>query len=73
MVKRIKQKRFKKFDVLVPKVEDISDISKIIIFVDKIKDELKIAKYLWLLLSESIYKKEDQIIEIFLSNWKFFR
>lgn len=28
------------------------------------------AKYLWLLLPEFMHKKRDQIIQIFLSNWK---
>lgn len=32
------------------------------IFVNKIKDKLKIAKYLQLLLLEFIYKEKDQII-----------
>ena len=38
------------------------------IFVDKIEDGLKMAEYLRSLLSESIRKKGDQIIQAFLSN-----
>lgn len=42
MVKKIKQKDFKEFDVLVSYTRKISDIFEIIIFVNIIKDEFKI-------------------------------
>lgn len=46
MVKQIKQRRFKKLDVLVPQAGGgILDIPKTIIFIDKIEDRLKMAKY----------------------------
>lgn len=38
------------------------------IFVDKIKDELKMVYFLQLLLSKLIRKKRDQIIQKILSN-----
>lgn len=44
------------------------DIPKTIIFIDKIEDRLKIAKYLWSLLFESMHKKRNQIIWTFSSN-----
>ncbi len=68
MAKKIKQRRFKKLDVLVSQAESISNIPKTMILIHKIKDELKMAKYLQLLLLESLHKKRDQIIQIFLSN-----
>ena len=37
-------------------------------FIDKIEDKLKMTDYLRSLLLESIHKKRDQIIQIFLSN-----
>ncbi len=43
IVKEIKQKSFKKQDVLVPQIRGISDIPKTIIFVDKIDDGIKMA------------------------------
>lgn len=46
MVKEIKQKDFKKFDVLVLQNKSILDIFKTIVFVDKIEDELQIIQYL---------------------------
>ena len=57
MIKEIKQRGFKKLEVLVPQVEGISDIPKTMIFVDKIEDGLKIVEYLRSLLPESIRKK----------------
>lgn len=42
MIKKIKEKYFKKLDVLIPKIEKILKISKIMIFVDKIENKIKI-------------------------------
>ena len=43
MMKKIKQKGFKEFNVLVPQTGGILDIPKTMIFVDKIEDEIKMA------------------------------
>lgn len=42
MVKKIKQKGFKKLNILVLQIERILDIPKTIIFIDKIENWLKI-------------------------------
>ena len=73
MVKKIKQKVFKKLDIFVPQTRGTLDISKTMIFVDKIEDRLKMVRYLQLLLLESIWKKGDQIIFTFSSNQEPFR
>lgn len=62
MVKEIKEKGFKGLDVLVPQIREISDIPKTMIFVDKIKDGVKMSQYLRSLLPESMRKKGHQII-----------
>ena len=46
MVKKIKEKDFKELDVLMPQTGMISNIPKIMIFIDKIKDVIKMAQYL---------------------------
>lgn len=43
IVKEIKEKNFKKLDLLILQIEKILDISKIIIFVDKIENGVKMA------------------------------
>lgn len=48
----------------------ISDIPKTMIFIDKIENGFKMAKYFWSLLPKSMRKKRDQIIRIFSSNWE---
>ena len=62
MVKKIKKKRFKKLDILVPQIGEISNIPKTMIFVDKIENEVKIEQYLQSFLSKSMLKKGHQII-----------
>lgn len=44
IIKKIKQKHFKELNVLVPQAQDISNIPKTIIFIDKIENKLKIAQ-----------------------------
>lgn len=63
----MKQKDFKVIDILVAQSEKIL-VPWIMIFVNKIDDELKIIQYLQLLLSESMYKKRAQIILTFSSH-----
>lgn len=46
MVKEIKQKDFKKLNILVLQTKKILNIFKTMIFVDKIKGKVKIVQYL---------------------------
>lgn len=63
----------KELDVLVLQAGRILNISKAMIFVNKIEDRLKIAGYLRSLLLESMHKKRDQIIWILLFNLELSR
>lgn len=58
MIKEIKEKSFKKLYILLPKTEKISDISKSMIFVNKIEDVIKIAQYNLSSLLEPMCKKK---------------
>lgn len=73
VVKKIKQKSFKELNALVSQIEEILDISKTIIFIDKVENEFKMTQYLLLLLFELIYKKKYLIIQTFSSNLEFSR
>lgn len=58
MIQNIKQKDFQKHKLLVLQTEQILDIVKTIICVDKIKDEIKILQYLPSLLLELLHQKK---------------
>lgn len=62
MIKKIKEKGFKKLDIFVPQTRGISNIPKTMIFIDKMEDEIKMVLYFRSLLPELIRKKGQQIL-----------
>lgn len=67
MIKKIKQKNFKKLNVLVLQTKKILNTSKTIIFINKIKDRLRYYNIFDYYYPSQYTKKETKLFKYFYS------